>query len=195
MIIPIRYGIEQTIYFPMIKAGATDFAVAADWTPVAADANYSIDGGTWTQCTNTVAIAVTSAELWKLTLTAAETSGTYIAIAITDAASKVVEDQALICSTVFSGQIEANQGIVIGEVDNATFTPTTTAFEALRLSPNTTEETTADHYNGRNVLFTSGVLLGQMTDIQDYALANSKEKFTVTALTEAASDGDRFVVL
>jgi len=179
----------------MIKAGSTDFAVAADWTPAATDCDLSIDGGTWTQATNTVAIAVTGAAIWKLTLTAAETQGTVIAIAIVDSATKAVEDQALICTTQLGAQIEANQGIIIGEVDTATFTATTTALEGFRLSPNVVEQPSADHYNGRLILFTSGALLGQMTDITDYELANSKEKFTYTALTEAPADADRYVVL
>jgi hypothetical protein len=34
-----------------------------------------------------------------------------------------------------------------------------------------------------------------MSDITDYVLANSKEKFTVTEMTEAPADADRFVVL
>jgi hypothetical protein len=118
-----------------------------------------------------------------------------LVIAITDAATKAVEDQCLICTTQLSGQIEATKGIIIGEVDTVTFTATTTAMEAFRLSPNVTEEATADHYNGRLILWTSGALLGQMTDITDYELANSKEKFTYTATTEAPADADRFVVL
>ena len=128
-------------------------------------------------------------------MTAAEMQGTRIAVAIVDSATKAVEDQALIINTQFSGQLEASAGIIIGEVDNATFTATTTALEGLRLSPNTTEEATADHYNGRLILFTSGILLGQMSDITDYELANSKEKFTYTALTEAPGDNDRYVIL
>ena len=63
-----KYGIQQTFYFPMVVAGGTDLAVAADWTPAATDCDISIDGGTWTQATNTVAIAVTGAAMWKLTL-------------------------------------------------------------------------------------------------------------------------------
>ena len=190
-----KYGIQQTIYFPMIVAGGTDFAVAADWTPAATDAFLSIDGSTWTQCNNTVAIAVTGAAMWKLTLEATECHGTRIAIAIVDSATKAVEDQGIIVNTVLSGQLEASQGIIIGEVDNGTFTATTTILEGLRLSPNTTEEATADHYNGRLILFTSGILLGQMSDITDYVLANSKEKFTYTAVTEAPGDNDRYVIL
>ena len=191
----IIYGTANTIYFPMIKVGTNDFAVAADWTPAATDCDMSIDGGTWTQATNTVAIAVTGAAIWKLTLTAAESTGSRIAIAIVDSATKAVEDQAIICTTQLSGQIESAKGIIIGEVDTATFTATTVALEAFRLSPNATEEATADHYIGRLILFTSGALLGQMTDITDYVLANSKEKFTYTALTEAPADADRFVIL
>jgi len=191
----IIYGTANSIYFPMIKAGSTDFAVAADWTPAATDCDLSIDGGTWTQATNTVAIAVTGAAMWKLTLTAAECTGGTIAIAIVDSATKAVEDQAIICTTQLSGQLEATKGIWICEVETATAASTTTTLEALSIGPNSTEEATADHFNGRLMLFTSGALLGQMTDITDYALANSNMSLTFTALTEAPADGDRFVIL
>ena len=187
-----KYGIQQTFYFPLIDAGTTDLAVSADYTPAAADSRISKDGGTWAQTTNAV---VDETEGWSITLTAAEMQATRIHVNIVDAATKAVEDQSLVISTVFSGQLEASQGIIIGEVDNATFTATTTALEGLRLSPNTTEEATADHFNGRLLLFTTGILLGQMTDITDYVLANSKEKFTYTALTEAPGDNDRYVIL
>ena len=188
-----KYGIQQTFYFTMVKAGSTDLAVSGDWTPVTADADIIKDGGTTAQCTNT--IASEGDVIWSLTLTAAEMQATRIAISIVDAATKAVEDNVLIINTQFSGQLEASAGIIIGEVDTATFTATTTALEGFRLSPNTTEETTADHYNGRLILFTTGALLGQMTDITDYESANSKEKFTYTALTEAPADADRYVIL
>lgn len=188
-----KYGIQQTFYFTMVQAGATDLAGSGDWTPAATDADIIKDGGTTAQCTNT--IASEGDVIWSLTLTAAEMSANRIAISIVDSATKAVEDNVLIISTLFSGQLEASQGIIIGVCDDATFTPTTTSFEGLRLSPNATEETTADHYNGRLILFTSGALLGQMTDITDFELANSKEKFTYTALTEAPADGVRYVIL
>jgi len=56
-------------------------------------------------------------------------------------------------------------------------------------------EATADHYNGRIVLFTSGVLVGQATDITDYALDTGEGKFTVTALTEAPADNVTFIIV
>lgn len=187
-----KYGIQQTFYFPLIVAAGTDLAVSADYTPAAADCRISKDGGAWAQATNTVA---DETEGWSITLTAAEMQATRIHINLVDAATKAVEDQSLIISTTLSGQIEATAGIIIGEVDTATFTATTTALEGFRISPNTTEEATADHYNGRLILFTTGNLLGQMTDITDYEFANSKEKFTYTALTEAPADADRYVIL
>lgn len=194
MEIQARYGIQQTIYFPLIDAGATDF----ESTPVtfaSGDTQYSIDGGTFANTSNNPAHEGNG--IYSLVLTAAEVSGTRIVVTVIDSATKAWEDQAIIISTVFSGQVEASQGIVICEVDNATLTPSSTAFEALRLSPNTTEEATTSHYLNRNILFTSGSLLGIMTDITAYSQTNSKERFTVTATStgEAPADGDRFVVL
>lgn len=187
-----KYGIQQTFYFSLIDAGTTNLAVSADYTPAAADCRISKDGGAWAQATNTIA---DETEGWSITLTAAEMQATRIHVNIVDTATKAVDDKSLVIHTGMGPQLEANQGIIIFEVDTATFTATTTALEAFRISPDTTEETTADHYNGRLILFTTGALAGQMTDITDYALANSKEKYTYTALTEAPADGDRGVIV
>lgn len=187
------YNIATTINFPLIDFGATDF----EDTPVtfaAGDTQISIDEGAFANTTNNPAHEGRGS--YSLALTAAEMQGERIVISIIDqTATKLWEDQEVIIWTGFSGQIEANQGIIIGQVNNASVTPTATNFEADRLSPNTTEEATADHYIGRNVLFTSGNLLGQMSDITDYALQNSREYFTVTTMTEAPANTDRFVIL
>ncbi len=65
--------------------------------------------------------------------------------------------------------------------------PSTTAFASNGL------DATDDHYNGRTIIFTSGVLEDQATDITDYTGATGL--LTVTALTEAPTAGDtwRFV--
>lgn len=54
-------------------------------------------------------------------------------------------------------------------------------------------ELTNDHYNGRIVIWTSGVLLGQASDITDYNGADGM--LTYTAVTEAPGDGDTFVIV
>ena len=54
-------------------------------------------------------------------------------------------------------------------------------------------EITNDHYNGRIIIWTSGVLKDQATDITDYDGAT--KKLTYTGVTEAPSDGDTFNIL
>jgi hypothetical protein len=87
-------------------------------------------------------------------------------------------------------QIAALSTMVTGTVDTGSFTPTTTAFEA----DDVTEATTS-HYVGRNVLFTSGALLGQAARITAYQLSGANGKFTVTTMTEAPANNDTFVVV
>jgi hypothetical protein len=81
------------------------------------------------------------------------------------------------------------RGVVTGTVDTAGFTATTTEFET------SITEATADHYNGRLIIFYTGALAGQQTLISDYSLESSKGHFTVVALTEAPANGDAFVVV
>ncbi|MBK9054945.1 MAG: hypothetical protein IPL78_29805 [Chloroflexi bacterium] len=54
-------------------------------------------------------------------------------------------------------------------------------------------EATNDHYNGRIVVFITGDLAGQATDITDYD--GSTKMLTMTALTEAPISGNRFVIV
>ncbi len=56
-------------------------------------------------------------------------------------------------------------------------------------------EATADHFNGRLFVPTSGALVGQYTDITDYSLDTGEGKFSVTALTEAPADNTTFMIL
>lgn len=80
--------------------------------------------------------------------------------------------------------------IVSGTVDTGSFTPTTTQFEADDIT-----EATADHYNGRSIIFTSGALQNQATTITDYVLSGSNGKFTVEALTEAPANDVTFLIV
>lgn len=54
-------------------------------------------------------------------------------------------------------------------------------------------EATDDHYNGRVVIWTSGVLSGQASDITDYT--GSTGMLTYTGATEAPSAADTFVIV
>lgn len=80
--------------------------------------------------------------------------------------------------------------IVTFTVDTGTFSSTTTQFECDDVT-----EATADHYNGRIVIFTSGALAGQATSISDYSLEGSNGRFTVVALTEAPANDVTGIIL
>jgi hypothetical protein len=54
-------------------------------------------------------------------------------------------------------------------------------------------EVTDDHYNGRIIIWTSGVLKDQATNITDYDGAS--KLLTFTAVTEAPTAGDTFVIV
>ncbi len=191
-----RYGISYDLYFTMVVAGETNLAVTGDWTPATGDTKISKDGGTVANTTNNPAIvAGTGSVIWKLTLTATEMEADQIQVQIVDSATKAVEDNAFSITTEMTGHMEAMQAIFVGEVDTATFTSTTTEFEALKLWPDVTEPTTADRLNNRRLIFTSGAMLGEGVNIDDYVLANSKFKFTVPVMASTPADGVRFVIL
>ena len=54
-------------------------------------------------------------------------------------------------------------------------------------------EATDDHYIGRIIIWTTGPLAGQASDITDYTGATGM--LTYTAVTEAPSNGDTFVIV
>ncbi len=57
-------------------------------------------------------------------------------------------------------------------------------------------ETTADHFNDRVVVFTSGALIGQATSITSFfGASNGSSRFVFPALTEAPTAGDEFIVV
>jgi hypothetical protein len=80
--------------------------------------------------------------------------------------------------------------IVAGTVSHDNTAASTTVFYA-----NDITEAIADHYNGRIVIFTSGALQYQATDITDYALESGEGKFTVTALTSPPADNVTFIIV
>ena len=98
---------------------------------------------------------------------------------VVDAIKVVTDDMAAAATTMI-------KGIVSWDNTNAT---TTVIYSSDIV------EATADHFNGRLFVPTSGALVGQYTDITDYELSAGEGKFTVTALTEAPADNVTFVIL
>lgn len=96
-----QYGRAFTFRIPHVKRGVQDFAVGADWTPAAGDVKVTIDDGAAANIGSLpTATAVGNGAEWVYTLTASEMSGRRIRIAIVDAATKAIEDDFLIVTTV-----------------------------------------------------------------------------------------------
>ena len=93
---------------------------------------------------------------------------------------------AISTSTAAADNLEASaETIIIGAAEAGTLSTTVMTSDLA--------EATDDHYNGRIVIWTSGVLLGQATDITDYL--GSTGQLTFTAVTEAPSAADTFVIV
>jgi hypothetical protein len=94
-------------------------------------------------------------------------------------------------STAAATRLSLSASQIIPGVVDTTVNPTTTTY----MESDTITEATADHYNGRIVIFTSGALEGQATDITDYALVGANGAFTMSALTEAPTNNGTFIIV
>ena len=104
------------------------------------------------------------------------------------AAIKAVTDA---LTTAAAAKLALSAGtMVTGTVSHDNTAASTTVFYCDDIT-----EATADHYKGRIVIFTSGALQYQATDITAYALDTGEGKFTVTALTEAPADNVTFIIV
>lgn len=93
-------------------------------------------------------------------------------------------------TTTAIGKLEkAALRLVEGTVTSAGFTPTSVEFECTDIT-----EATADHYNGCTLVWCTGALTDQRTEVTDYALVGGRGHFTVTAMTEAPAHGDTFIL-
>jgi hypothetical protein len=80
--------------------------------------------------------------------------------------------------------------ILTGSVDTTAFTPTNAAFETSSIT-----EATADHYKDRIVIWVTGALADQQQGVTAYSLVSGRGRFTLTDGTEAAANGDTFIIV
>lgn len=89
-----------TVEVAIKKRAVEDFAVGADWTPVAGDVKVSKDGAAAANIgTLPVALVMGNGAVWTFTLTASEMSANRIIVTVVDAATKAVEDLCLVILT------------------------------------------------------------------------------------------------
>ena len=189
-------GIASTIFFTMVKAGSVDLAETGDWTPATGDTKISKTGGSVANTSNNpVIVSGAGSVLWSLALTSTEMQADEIDIQIVDSVTKAVEANVIIVTTRLGAQLAAHLGIIVGEVDAGTFSATTTQCEAITLSPDNVEEASADHFNGTLIKWIEGGPKGEISNVTDYALANSKMFLTYDALVTTPVATDRFILL
>lgn len=95
-----KYGVATTVYFTPLDAGTTNFAVGADWTPVAGDVKIDKDeAGPGNVGTLPSAVASGNGAYWKLPLSVAELTAALIVITVIDAAAKAIEDVVITIET------------------------------------------------------------------------------------------------
>ena len=94
-------------------------------------------------------------------------------------------------TSAVAAKLAASAGtIVIGTVSHDITASSPTVFYCDDIT-----EATTSHYNGRVIIFSSGALQDQATDITAYSLVAGEGKFTVTALTEAPADNVTFIIV
>lgn len=93
-------------------------------------------------------------------------------------------------ATAAANHAKAAAEMIQFTVDTATLTPTATQFEADDIT-----EATANHFRDASIVWTSGALKGQRTEITAYALVGGKGRFTVAAMTEAPANDDTGIIV
>jgi len=102
-----KYGAATTIYLPIIKRAVQDFAVSADWTPVAGDVKIDKnEAGPANIATLPTPITAGNGAYWKQPLAAAEMEAAKVVITMIDAATKTIEDTMITIDTYGNASAE-----------------------------------------------------------------------------------------
>jgi len=182
-----KYGVATTFQFPLIDRGTLDF----ENTPVTfqnSDSQISKDAAAFANTGVSPAHIFAGIYIQSLSATemqAAQITCTYIDIT----ATKLWEDQAVIIDTYGHASAQHaydrdQEGRAFGA---AVGTPTTTVMDT-----DLTEDTDS-HFIGRSIIWTSGNLLNQGTDVVSYN--GSTKELTYNAITDAPSATDTFMIV
>jgi hypothetical protein len=88
----IPWGTATTFRAPVVKAGSTDLALTADWTPAAGDVKVIKDGGAAANIA-TLPTFISGTATLNWTLSATECEATEVIIQVIDSATKTIQDQ------------------------------------------------------------------------------------------------------
>lgn len=181
--------------FGVHLVSASDGSDVTTGTPVG---YTTIDGGTQTAIADVTPVHEGNG-LWTFDLTAGEMNGDIVCLTFThtDAvtANFTIKTEATapdVNVAQINGSAEAASDLAASAATIVTGAAITGTLTTSSFTTDLTEATN-DHYIGRLVIFTSGVLKDQATDITDYD--GTTKTLTVTTMTEAPSNTDTFVIV
>ena len=173
-------------------ATATGFATAAAITALndlsAADVNSEVDTAIADAgLATSAALATVDANVDAILVDTGTTlPATLSGLSTFDATTDTVDVGAIDGSTTAAARLsDSAETMVLGAAITGTLSTT-------QMSTDLTEATD-DHYNGRVIIWTSGVLQDQATNITDYD--GTTKVLTFTAVTEAPSDTNTFIIV
>lgn len=163
-------------------------AVASDVTAVLADTNeLQLNQGAWATATGFATPANVATELATYDgPTKAELDAGLAGLNDFNPATTTVDVGAINGSTEAATDLAASAGTIVRGAAEAGTLSTTQMTTDLA-------EVTDDHYNGRIIIWSSGVLKDQATNITGYL--GTTGRLTYTATTEAPTAGDTFVIV
>jgi len=153
--ISIPYGAAYSFSAPIIKAGSTDYALTADWTPAAGDVQISKDGGAFANIA-TLPTFISGAAALNWSLSATECEATEIVIQVIDSATKAVQDQFFRLQTTKASALQVGVPQVVQSAGDTAITLDATAAAQ------------TDFYKGCVVAITSGSGANQARIITAY---------------------------
>lgn len=125
--ISIPWGTAYTFRAPIVKAGSTDYALTANWTPVTGDVKISKDGGAFANLLTPPTFVSGSAAI-NWTLTSAEAEATEIVIQVIDQdATKLVQDQFFRLQTTKAGALQVGVPQAVQSIGDTAITLDATA--------------------------------------------------------------------
>ena len=179
-VMTIPWGAVHTFRAPILKAAATDFALAADYTPAVGDVKVSKDGGAFANiATLPTFIAGSGTLVW--TLSANETEASEVIIQVIDTnATKGVQDQMFRLQTTKVG------ALLVGRIGSVAGT-------AVTLAAGFGHSTVTDFYKGSVLSITNGTGANQARIITAYNGATRVATID-SAFATAPVAGDNFAI-
>ncbi len=184
---PPRYGRNYKFNVGLVSQSSGNI-FQPNPTLAAGDVTVSKDNGAFANLTTLPTINPAGDRLLEVTVSDTEMEAANIYVQFHDIAGDEWADAGINIQPSVVG--DSASTIQRAFVQSSGFTPQATGFQTDEI-----REATANHLNGRTLIFFDGALSGQATDVTSYSLVDGVGQLTVTSLTEAPASGDGFIII